>query len=122
VHTKSICTLLILLAIALNLAATAASQTIPPRPLPPPGSVSNADAVPEDENRARIEADMAKRANQERQAQLKRDTDKLLKLANELKAYVDKSNEHVLSLDVVKKADEIEKLARSVKDKMKGPN
>jgi hypothetical protein len=35
---------------------------------------------------------------------------------------VDKSNENVLSLEVVKKADEIEKLAHSVKDKMKGPN
>jgi hypothetical protein len=35
---------------------------------------------------------------------------------------VEKSNEHVMSVDVIKKADEIEKLARSVKDKMKGPN
>jgi hypothetical protein len=35
---------------------------------------------------------------------------------------VDKSNEHTLSLDVVKKADEIEKLAKSVKEKMRGSN
>ena len=73
----------------------------------------------EDENRAKIEKDMAKKANRERQAQLQRDTDNLVKLANELKQYVDKSNENTLSLDVVKKAEEIEKLARSVKDKMK---
>jgi hypothetical protein len=33
---------------------------------------------------------------------------------------VDKSNENILSMDVVRKADEIEKLARSVKTKMKG--
>ena len=59
---------------------------------------------------------------QERQALLKADTDKLVKLAGELKEYVDKSNENVLSLEVLKKAEEIEKLARSVKDKMKGPN
>ncbi len=65
---------------------------------------------------------MAKKANQSRQALLKADTDKLLKLAVELKDSVDKSNENVLSLDVVKKAEEIEKLAHSVKDKMKGPN
>ena len=65
---------------------------------------------------------MAKKANQERNAALKTDTDKLLKLAVELKNYVDKSNENVLSLDVIKKADEIEKLAHSVKDKMRGPN
>jgi hypothetical protein len=62
---------------------------------------------------------MAKRANQERQARLQRDTENLLKLATELKQYVDKSNEHTLSLDVVKKAEEIEKLAHSVKEKMK---
>lgn len=64
---------------------------------------------------------MAKKANLERQAAIKRDTEKLVKLTAELKAYVDKSNENVLSIDVLKKADEIEKLARSVKDKMKGP-
>jgi len=60
--------------------------------------------------------------HQERHADLKRDTDKLLKLATELKEYVDKSNENVLSLNVLKKAEQIEKLAHSVKDKMKGPN
>jgi hypothetical protein len=73
----------------------------------------------EDENRAKIEKDMAKKANRERQAQLQRDTDNLVKLASELKQFVDKSNENTLSLDVVKKAEEIEKLARSVRDKMK---
>jgi hypothetical protein len=73
----------------------------------------------EDETRAKIEKDMAKKANREREAQLHRDTDNLLKLATELKQYVDKSNENTLSLDVVKKAEEIEKLAHSVKEKMK---
>ena len=32
---------------------------------------------------------------------------------------MDKSDENVLSLTVIKKAEEIEKLAKSVKDKMK---
>jgi hypothetical protein len=77
---------------------------------------------PEDEARQRIERDMAKKANQDRQANLKRDTEKLLKLSTELKEYVDKTNENTLSVEVVKKAEEIEKLARSVKDKMKGSN
>ncbi len=74
----------------------------------------------QDEARLKMERDMAKKANQERQAELKRDTDKLLKLATELKESVEKTNESTLSLDVLKKAEEIEKLARSVKDKMKG--
>ena len=73
----------------------------------------------EDPTKAKLERELAKKANQERQVALKRDTDKLLKLATELKDYVDKTNESVLSLDVVKKADEIEKLAHSVKEKMK---
>lgn len=86
--------------------------------------VPDVNTAPQDEDdaRSRIEHDMARKANQERNAALKNDTEKLLKLAVELKAYVDKSNENVLSLDVIKKADEIEKLAHSVKEKMKGPN
>jgi hypothetical protein len=74
----------------------------------------------EDEARVKMEKEMAKRANQARHADLKRDTEKLLKLATELKESVDKSNENTLSVDVVRKAEEIEKLAHSVKDKMRG--
>jgi hypothetical protein len=69
-----------------------------------------------------IAHDMAKKANEDRQKVLKNDTDKLVKLTAELKEYVDKSNENVLSLEVVKKAEEIERLAHTVKEKMKGPN
>jgi hypothetical protein len=83
-------------------------------PLQPNGDANDAQQ--------RLAREMAKKANLQRQALLKADTDKLLKLAVELKDSVDKSNENVLSLDVMKKAEEIEKLARSVKDKMKGPN
>ena len=63
---------------------------------------------------------MAKKENVKRQQDLKKDTDKLLELATELKQYVDKTNEHTLSVEVIKKAEEIEKLAHSVKEKMKG--
>ena len=73
----------------------------------------------EDRFRIEHEREMARKRNQERQAALKKDTDKLLQLATELKEYVDKTNEHVLSLEVIKKAEEIEKLSKSVKDKMK---
>jgi len=74
------------------------------------------DESPDERQRER---DMARQRNKERHQKLKDDTDRLLKLAQELKQYVDKSNEHVLSIDVLKKTDEIEKLARSVRDKMK---
>ena len=55
----------------------------------------------------------------ERQVALRRDTEKLLNLATELKQNVDKTSPSILSMDVIKKAQEIEKLAKSVKDKMK---
>ena len=76
----------------------------------------------EDEARARVTSEMAKKAAKERVAALKHDTDRLLRLSVELKQSVDKSDENVLSLDVIKKAEEIEKLAHSVREKMKGPN
>lgn len=43
----------------------------------------------------------------------------LLKLANDLKAAVDKSNQDMLSVAVVRKANEIETLAHHVKDEIK---
>jgi hypothetical protein len=66
-----------------------------------------------------LEQDQAKMRNLDRQKKLVDDTAKLVSLANELKADVDKSSKDTLSLDVIKKADEIEKLAHSVKEKMK---
>lgn len=73
----------------------------------------------DDPAREQIERDMAKQRNKDRQEQLKKDTDQLLKLATELKQYVDKTNENILSVDVLKKTDEIDKLAKSIRDKMK---
>ena len=64
--------------------------------------------------------EMAKKQNEMRQQDIKKDTEKLLELATELKQYVDKTNENILSMDVVKKAEEIEKLAHSVRERMKG--
>ncbi|MFB3814017.1 MAG: hypothetical protein ACE14L_07880 [Terriglobales bacterium] len=81
---------------------------------------------PEDENQSQARKEMERRRllelNKQRQMELKRDTDRLLQLATELKLYVDKTNENMLSLDVIKKAEEIEKLAKSVKGKMRGYN
>jgi len=105
------------------LAVFGTAQNPVPPPQPPVRQKDvNMPPANEDEAREQIEHDVAKKAAKDRVAALKSDTDKLLKLSIELKSYVDKSDENVLSLDVVKKAEEIEKLARSVKDKMKGPN
>ena len=106
--------------------STAGSQTYdtgqmqqPPtmqQPLPPFGEAPNHSDPMQRQRMAKME----KARNTDRQKQLERDTDKLLTLAKELKDEVDKSNEDTLSVDVVKKAAAIEKLAKSVKDRMRG--
>ncbi len=117
-----ILTLTLLGLIAFSPLRATAQQSPQPRPIAPAHGGDINTPNDEDEARARILKDMEKKANKDRFVALKSDTDKLLKLSVELKSSVDKSDENVLSLDVVKKADEIEKLAKSIKDKMKGPN
>jgi hypothetical protein len=56
----------------------------------------------------------------ERQKQLVADTDKLLSLTTALKEQVNESDKNILSLDMIRKAEEIEKLAHSLKERMKG--
>ncbi len=97
-------------------AARSGTSQSPPNPsLTPLGAD---DAVTE--HTARIEREQEKARNSDRQKRLVADTEKLLALATELKANVDKSNKDTMSVDVIRKADEIEKLAHSVKEKMKG--
>ena len=54
-----------------------------------------------------------------KQRELAEDTAKLLQLAKELKVDMDKSSKEMLSLAVVKKADQIERLARKVREEMR---
>jgi len=56
---------------------------------------------------------------QARKNQLAVDTANLLQLANELKAEMDKSTKDTLSLGVIKKAEQVEKLAHKVRDEVK---
>jgi hypothetical protein len=55
----------------------------------------------------------------EQQSQLQRDTEKLVPLSAERKQHVDKTDVNILSMDVIKKTQEIQKLAKSVQDKMR---
>jgi hypothetical protein len=59
--------------------------------------------------------------NAERQRALVADTNKLLKLAHELDAEISSANPDSLTPDQLHKIAEIEKLARSVKEKMSTP-
>lgn len=68
---------------------------------------------------ARVAAQQARSRNNERQKRLEMDTDRLVGLVNDLKQQI--QEEKTLSpADLSKRAEEIEKLARSVKDRMKG--
>ena len=84
-------------------------------------AVLHPSAIPSDwvDANQGLERTMIANAFRERQIALRRDTEKLLSLAAELKQNVDKTSPSILSIDVIKKAQEIEKLAKSVKDKMK---
>lgn len=54
-----------------------------------------------------------------RQKQIADESTQLLALAMDLKMEVDKTNRDMLSIAVIRKANEIEKLAHNVKDKLK---
>ena len=66
-----------------------------------------------------LQQELIARAVADRQSQLRLDTEKLVALTAELKQHVDKAGANILSMDVIKKAQEIQKLANSVQDKMR---
>jgi hypothetical protein len=84
--------------------------------LPPP---LGTECAPDDRICLERKAAREKAQNKERQDKLKADTAKLYQLATELKNAVDKTNENVLSVEVIRKTDEIEKLAKEIRKKMK---
>ena len=60
-----------------------------------------------------------KQLNVQRQKEMTDDTVKLLSLANELKSELEKGGKESSSIDQVRKAEKIEKLAHDVGQKMK---
>ncbi len=89
-----------------------------PRPPVLPGT-SRTGADDEENPMARQMAEQqAKRRNNQRQKQIVDDTAKLVQLAQQLKDEVDKGKAPG-DASFTKKAEEIEKLARSVKDRMR---
>jgi len=87
-----------------------------PAPANPP---TQFETRPQDSAQKEMQDRMLRAANKKRQEDIREETEKLFQLATELKAAVEKSNENMLSLDVVRKAEEVEKLAKKVREKMK---
>lgn len=71
--------------------------------------------VPSFSQMTRTETESAEARNQ---AQIEADTKRLLQLATELRAEVGRTYKESLSLAVIKKAEEVEKLATSLKNRM----
>jgi hypothetical protein len=88
------------------------SQTKAPKPVPAP--------VPRDEDteEPRIESKAILEANQK---DIKKNIERLFQLASELKAEVEKTDSvQVLSVAMLKKAEEIEKLAKGIRSRAIG--
>jgi hypothetical protein len=82
--------------------------------------LNNADPKPDDEN-APFPPGARKAALEENEKNIKKKVEKLFQLATELKDEVDKTDSaKVLSLAMLKKAEEIEKLAKDIKARAKG--
>jgi hypothetical protein len=96
-------------------AQTPPVSTYPTMPGPPPpfGDLSS------DKDAGTMAAKMLRERNAIRQKEIVDETNHLLDLAKQLKDAVDKSSKDQLSLDVVRRAEEIEKLAKDVKSKMR---
>lgn len=94
-------------------------QRTPQQPSASPPSLSAPPDGPNDPFRAGMEARRVKMQNDERHKRLVADTEKLLALSNELKQDVEKASKNEMSLDVIRKAAEIEKLAKDVKERMR---
>jgi hypothetical protein len=84
-------------------------------PIGQPGLASD---IPYDQHNSVDEEKRLRALNAERQKSLVSDTNKLLKLAQELEAEVSSESPGSLDAAQLRKIAEIEKLARSVKEKM----
>jgi hypothetical protein len=105
----------------------ALAQKVPPPPLDSSSNSANpanpASPFPNgpgaDPAREHMMHGMVRARNEERQKEIIDDTQHLLDLAKQLQDDVAKSNKNELSLSVVNTAAEIEKLAKTVKEKMR---
>jgi hypothetical protein len=96
--------------------ATGLSQGPPPAP-PAPGQRRPSDQGPEAPEVPSAE----KHILDENEKEIKKKVERLYDLASELKAQVEKTDSSkVLSLNLIKKAEEIEKLAHDIKTRSKG--
>ena len=107
---------LVLVGVSSGLAGTPARaqdslQKLPPKPTPDQGPETEGPPLPNAE----------KKVLEENDKDIKKKVEHLYQLAAELKAEVEKTDSSkILSLNLMKKAEAIEKLARDIKNRSKG--
>jgi hypothetical protein len=109
-------------------APMAAQQQQPTTPQQPGASPPKLPShVPDMENldpgpdpmRASMQEQAIRATNEQRHKKMLEDANRMVQLSNELKADVEKAQKDELSLEVMKKAAEVEKLAHDVQQRMK---
>jgi hypothetical protein len=113
---RLVITTLALIAVCAATMGTAAQR--PPQPIPSPNAPNQ--SVPNGMNGPAIKDPDAKVLDKQNQAEVKAEIEKLYALVYELREQMKQINgEATLSVNVVKKAQQIEKLAKDIKDRAK---
>jgi hypothetical protein len=103
--------------VSLGLAARAIAQQPQQRKNP----TTNVEPKVQDDDAVPLKPSATKALLEENNKDIKKNVEKLYQLASDLKAEVEKTDSvQVLSLAMVKKAEEIEKLAKNIKTRAKG--
>jgi hypothetical protein len=103
----------VVLILSLSIAGSLLAQNRHPREPLDEGAASG-DSFDHDQK-----AKMDKERRDEAFQKLKDDSEKLYQAAAELKEMIEKSNQHTFSLQILKKAEEIEKILKDVKRRAK---
>jgi hypothetical protein len=78
------------------------------------------EKAPKSDAEVRAERQLEKERQKQRWQDIRKRSEQLLEIATELKQYVDKSGENVMSIEVIRKAEQMEKLSKDLQRKMKG--
>lgn len=101
------------------------TQSYPGPPAPPGrGPFGRHPISNQDEEKQSNSLDSQRPANaaqleRERYLELKKETAELARIATELKLAMAESSEHTLSLELAKKADQVEKLSKRIRERIK---
>ena len=118
-RTKLLFTFVALVIVSMSRPGFAQSTTSPSgMHLPPLAEQSQGMPVPL-KTEEQVNQERLQKYRELRQQELLHDAAKLQQLTGELNDYLSKNNSNILSLDMLKKAERVEKLAHSVRTKMK---